>query len=164
MWIQILFLYRQFFQITETIVLCRLFTHLHSIEGASQMLLLLVTLLLPLTLQSRTYSWKTINLIAMSISGIQILISKNHLPFKEQNHSYRNGWHQIWDRKCSEWALSILCWGIQGWVMSKWFGFNLNGLPLVRDRTTWKSKSIFTCNWNILNVLQFYGFVIILKN
>ena len=164
MWIQILFLYRQFFQITETIVLCRLFTHLHNIEGASQMLLLLVTLLLPLTLQSRTYSWKTINLIAMSISGIQILVSKNHLPFKEQNHSYRNGWLQIWDWRCSVWALSIWCWGMQRRVMSKWSGFNLNGLPQVRDGTIWKSKSIFIYNWKTLNVLQFCGFVIILKS
>lgn len=80
---------------TETIVSCRLSTRLHSTEGTSQ---LLVIFICDITITSGSakqnfYSRKAANLIliAMSISSIQILVSINHLPFKEQSRSCGNG-------------------------------------------------------------------------
>lgn len=78
------YFYLSSFQMTEMIVPCRPSTLSH-MEGVSVdcQLLPSVTLLFPPSLAT--------NLRAMSIPGIQILVSKNHLPFEGKVSFWRNG-------------------------------------------------------------------------
>lgn len=113
------------------------------------------------------YSWRTTNLITMDIQAFRFWSLKITCHLKERvplgeiassRSEKGNGQNEPRVSCCTNSEEDRVCWGSSKMIRSQF-----SGLLLMRDGTVRKSESTSTNNLSTLNVLQFYGFVIIIQ-